>query len=168
MALIIEDGTIVAGADSFATVQELRDYAAKRGIDVPALEADVEVLLIKAMDYLSAQEGRFKGWRVSDEQALSWPRRSVMVWGRLLPFSSIPKMIIEGQIALALAAISFELMPTIDPSQTNIKRDKTGPLETEFFSAQEGGRLTATFTAADALLAPFYMGGAFGVRVGRA
>ena len=51
MALIIENGTIVANANSYATVAELRGYAALRGATVPTDDAQCEYMLIKAMPF---------------------------------------------------------------------------------------------------------------------
>ena len=56
MALIIEDGTVVAGANSFATDAELQAYAAVRQVSLPAAQAEREALLITAIDYIVSKE----------------------------------------------------------------------------------------------------------------
>jgi len=74
MALIIEDGTIVAGADSYATLAVLRAYALKRGVTLSAVDADLEVLAIKAMDYIGSFEDKFQSARTDPvNQLLSFP-----------------------------------------------------------------------------------------------
>src|SRR5690606_40416418 len=69
--LIVEDGTIVAGANSFVTEAEIVAYALARGTNLPhttdeELDA-VAVLGIKAMDYLAIQprKGDRKGTRLN-------------------------------------------------------------------------------------------------------
>ena len=47
MALIIEDGTIVTGANSFTTDAEFVAYAALRGLVIPATEAERNPLQIQ-------------------------------------------------------------------------------------------------------------------------
>jgi len=169
MALIIEDGSIVANADSYVTVAEFRAYATKRGVTtLPVDDADCEPLLIRAMDYLATLEDRFKGCRVSADQMLSWPRKNVYIFGNLYPYTSIPPQLKAGQCILAMAAMTIELQPTVDPSNANIKRDKTGPLETEFFGPGDGAYSQPIITAAETAMAAIMQGGAFTVTVDRA
>ena len=93
MSLTIEDGSGVADANSFVTVAEATAYAAARGLSLPATDAEKEQLLVKAADYLLSVEDRFKGERVAADQALSWPRSNVYLYGSLepLPNNQIPK-----------------------------------------------------------------------------
>ena len=73
--IIIEDGTNVEGANSFVTVEECRAFAEARGLTLPVDDSDVEILLIKAVDYLNSIENRFQGHRYfySDGQNLCFP-----------------------------------------------------------------------------------------------
>jgi hypothetical protein len=112
MALIIEDGSIVDGAQSYAAASDLVTYAGLRDEDLTAVEAEQEALLIKAMDALA---GRcWKGERVSDDQDLAWPRYGVYRDNQLLPSDEIPRELFYGQMALAMGAIDSDLMPTFD------------------------------------------------------
>ena len=115
MALTIEDGSIVAGANSYATVAELRAYAAERGATVPVADADCEVLLIKAMDYLEGQW--FVGDTVSPTQALSWPRQNVYIEQWPLAIDEIPRQLVQAQCALAIEAPTVALLPTRDVNE---------------------------------------------------
>ena len=112
MALIPEDGSIVTDADTYAEATDLAAYAALRGITITAVEAEQEALLVKAMDYLARYRGQWKGNRVSDAQALDWPRSGVYVDNRLLPSDEIPRELFYAQISLAVAAESATLLPT--------------------------------------------------------
>ena len=169
MALIIEDGTGKSDAESYVSATDFKAYAAKRGITVPADDAACEVLLIKAMDYLAGYEDRWRGRRVTAAQALAWPRKGVVLNGFPWASDAIPAQLKAGQCELAVAAQTVNLMPTVDPSDANIKRDKTGPLETEFFSAAEGGGYSQpVITAADTVMAPLLLSGAFSLTIDRA
>jgi len=53
MALIIEDGTLVANADSYVTLAVARAFAEKRGL-VPVATDALEADLIKAMDFIES------------------------------------------------------------------------------------------------------------------
>lgn len=50
--LIIEDGTGVDNANSYADVAYLDSYASDRGFNIPTDDADKQVFLIRAFDYL--------------------------------------------------------------------------------------------------------------------
>lgn len=110
MALIIETGAIVDGANSYQTVADLRAYAGLRGESVPEADADCEVLLIKAMDAMQALP--FKGERVSKDQPLPWPRKHVIVEGFPYPETELPRQLGQAQCALAIEAQTVDLLPT--------------------------------------------------------
>src|SRR3990167_7185337 len=66
MALTIEDGSVVPGADSFALASELVTYAANFGRTIPATEGAQESLLRRA--YLQMIALPWKGGAVSPDQ----------------------------------------------------------------------------------------------------
>jgi len=72
MAIIVEDGTVVAGANSYVTESALIAYALDRGI---ALNIEASQLLIRAMDWIEVQ--KYKGDQVTTDQVLQWPRANV-------------------------------------------------------------------------------------------
>lgn len=109
MALVIEDGSIVAGAESFATAAELVTYAANFGRTIPADAAAQEALLRRAALQMSAMN--WKGGLVSELQALSWPRYDVYRENWIVPSDSIPAQIKAGQMALATEVYADDLAP---------------------------------------------------------
>ena len=74
--IVVEDGTNVPDANSYVTVEELVQYSADRGILLPVDDAEKEILLIKAMDYLELADNEYVGLRSYPDQLLSWPRTS--------------------------------------------------------------------------------------------
>jgi hypothetical protein len=132
MALTIEDGTIVAGADSFATAAELVTYAENFGRVIPADPTAQEALLRRAALEMNAKP--WKGRTVSQAQVLAWPRYEVCLNKWLLPSDSIPAQIKAGQMALATEIHADDL---IDPAtrQGAAVRKKVGPLEFEYAAA---------------------------------
>jgi hypothetical protein len=114
MALVVEDGTGTnPAANSYAAVADLRAFAADRASTVPAVDADCEVLLLKAMDYL--EDLNFKGFRFKQFQALKWPRYDVIIDGWPLLLNQIPKQLIYAQCAFAIEYQTVELLPTGQP-----------------------------------------------------
>lgn len=107
MALIIEDGSIVAGAESFALASELVAYAANFGRTIPATEVAQESLLRRA--YLQMIALPWKGGAVSPDQTGAWPRYDVLRNGWLVASDSIPAQIKAGQMALAAEIYADDL-----------------------------------------------------------
>tara|TARA_R110000868_G_scaffold54891_3_gene171109 strand:+ start:102 stop:902 length:801 start_codon:yes stop_codon:yes gene_type:complete len=110
--LIIEDGTIVANANSFVTDAEFKAYANIRNFDIPATQPDREALLILALDYLQGKELDMKGSRVSATQELMYPRDGVCFYNNRLLKTDIPSQIKKAQMELAAQANESELLKT--------------------------------------------------------
>lgn len=97
MTIIIEDGTGVLSANSYVTEAELTDYATLRGI---TLTATPESLLHRAMDYVELQS--YQGAKTNADQSLQWPRTGVYIDGTLQASDSIPDLVKELQIRVAI------------------------------------------------------------------
>lgn len=132
MALVIEDGSVVLVAESFATAAELVTYAANFGKTIPAEIPAQEALLRRAALQMDALV--WKGAGVSRDQALSWPRTGVTRNGWALPSGEIPAQVKAGQMALAAEIHADDLVPP-ETRLGAISREKVGPLETEFATA---------------------------------
>jgi len=155
ITITVEDGSGVAGANSYVSVADARTYAANRGIALPADDDELAAMLIQASDYLEAQECRYQGDRTSSTQALAWPRTGVELNGDVFPTNVIPQSLIGAQVQLAIAInAGFDLQPNISP-QDYITREKVGPIETEYADPVAVG-IMPTFTAVNALLAPLF------------
>ena len=153
MALIIEDGSVVPGAESYATVAEADTYHANRG-NASWTGTDVvkEAALRKAATYLDGEyRRRWKGYRVQPlAQVMEWPRVSVKpgdgddyfssydhdgYLGPLcLPSNTIPQRLKDAQCELALRAIAGELAPD---TQGKVRRETVDVLTTEWFEGSD-------------------------------
>lgn len=98
MSIVVEDGTIVTGANSYVTTTELSTYATDRGITILGTTS---ILVLQAMDYIEAQN--FKGYKKTAAQPLVWPREYVYIDGYLFDNDGIPEQLKNGQMAAALA-----------------------------------------------------------------
>ena len=86
MAIIVEDGSIVADSNSFVSEVELSTYAINRGV---TLSGDTDSLLLKATDYLETLN--YKGNRYTKDQSLQWPRSNVSIDGFSVDVDEIPE-----------------------------------------------------------------------------
>jgi len=132
MALVIETGLIVPGAESFATAAELVTYAGNFGRVIPADAPSQEALLRRAALEMNAKP--WKGRTVSPVQTLAWPRYDVCLNRFPLPSNTIPAQIKAGQMALATEIYADDLVnPASKPGAA--VRKKVGPLEFEYAAA---------------------------------
>jgi hypothetical protein len=174
MPLVIEDGTIVAGANSFNTVAEYKTFALNRGESTAEADDDqVEIALVKAAQYMQ-QKFRllWRGSMVDALQTLSWPRRGVPVVDFFDPFftnvtvprdfqdtyyipeNEVPNEVKECQNLLALAVFGTGLIASgsLETSYGRMtKREKAGSLEVEYMTGEEGGNTAQTTTYWDAM-----------------
>ncbi|MBB1599483.1 DnaT-like ssDNA-binding protein [Variovorax sp. UMC13] len=162
MALIIPPA---AGATSLCSVAAADAYHLARGNAAWALLDNTakEAALIRATDYLGGTYGqRWKGYRVSAEQTLDWPRYDVAVNGYLVDSSVVPAAVANACAELALRAATGPL--TIDVGRLK-SRVKVGPIETEYVA---GSGAQTRYTAVENLLAGYLSGGTSMIAVVRA
>lgn len=131
MSLIVETGSGIAGAESYASVAQASAYHAGRGLTAWDDVADKEAALRKATDYM-LQNYRlgWKGYRVNPEQALDWPRYECYIPGYrlgrqsgdyLVPSNVVPNEVRNACIELALKVTIEELNPDLTQQVLNSK-----------------------------------------------
>jgi hypothetical protein len=116
MALIIEDGTGVAGADSYVTVAECEAFAVKYyGASLAGSPANKEAALRRAALFMDSLP--WKGHRTfGRNQGLAWPRKDVTDGeGQEISEGEIPEEIKDAQHIFARAEFQNPgiLAPTI-------------------------------------------------------
>lgn len=158
MALIVEDGSIVADADSYGTVSGLKNFAAKRGTDLTEnyTDAQLEVAMIKATDYLESKRDRYQGEKVDSTQSLQFPRSGVYVDNILIATNAIPNELISAQYFLAMSAVSEDLQPDKSPDDKGRVTSETveGAVSVDYEYVESV--TDPIFVKADALLQPLY------------
>lgn len=149
MALIVETGTGVAGAQTYVSVTDFRTYATARGITLPVADATVEQLLIKAVDHLELNA--YIGEPTTETQGLSWPRTTTDIYG-IETDEGVPAAIVRAQELLAIEAQNGAL--DIAARQNAYKRTKIDVLYIEYHDAATVS-LGLSYPAVDALLRPW-------------
>lgn len=155
MSLVIENGSIVAGANSYVTIAEAKAYASARGLALPAADADIEPLLISAMDYLESKRTEYQGTKADPlTQALQWPRAGVYIDCVEIASDVIPKELKDAQCRLACEQFAgVAIMPT--KTGPFVTEETVGPLTTKYDASRGSGSIP-DMTAVDALLAPLF------------
>jgi hypothetical protein len=150
MALVVEDGTGIEGANSFATDAEIIAYALKRGVEITGEE--VERLSTEAMDYIGMQ--CFRGLQLFE---LPFPRVGVVFSdGTELAPNVVPTSIKKAQMQLALdAKRGVKLVVSASGDEAQLKAFKLGPVEEQYFAPPTN---LPTLPIANAALAAFLCG----------
>lgn len=100
--LTIEDGTIVAGADSYQTLITARSDALARGLTLDADDTIAEQQLRQAYYYLTnTYESQMQGDRVSVDQTGFMPRNNMIAFGFTVAGDSIPDAFLKAQVSMA-------------------------------------------------------------------
>lgn len=133
MAIVVEDGTGLADAETYVSVADCKAYLDARGktewglLDLAVQEASLR----NAADYLDAVYGpRLQGYRLKVTQALLWPRTDVKfdnVWWDPAP---LPMPLTRACCeTAALAASGVDLFEPLDRGgQVTEKLEIVGPI----------------------------------------
>lgn len=160
MALIVEDGSIVEGAESYITVADATTYFEARGNAAwSALASDTvrEQVLRKATDYMLGRYGLlWKGDRVSELQALDWPRSAAYANGYLIDSGEVPLKVQHACAELAVRASAGDLSPDVG---AQVKSETVGPISVTY---ADGARQTEAYKAVDAMLSAYLKSGGGG------
>ena len=148
MALIVETGNIVAGANSYITVEYADDFFAAR-FD-PAFWSSLsteqkEAALIMATASIDS-EYKFYGQLLDTTQSLMWPRTQFFdTEGRLQGgLGVIPESLKQAVAALAYQFAKVNPLTDVpNESKTNIRREKVGPSEIEYFYGKQSTQFTS-------------------------
>jgi hypothetical protein len=156
MALLVEDGTGVANANSYVSVASARTWVAARGFSFTGTDSVVEQLLLLAMDLLETYRAQYRGSKTASDQSLQWPRTGATLDRELLEDDAIPPLLISAQIQLAYEAQSTVLQPS--GTGQEVLKEKVGPIETEYVP-RGMTTIRPLFNKANAFLDPLLRGG---------
>lgn len=164
MALIDEDGTGKATAESYISVADASTYFTARGVTAwTALATDAlrEAALRKATEYMiGAYRSRWQGVRAFPlVQALDWPRAGVVRDSWQVDIDEVPVEVQRACAELALKASAADLAPDLTQG---VIREQVGPIAVEY---DRSSPQSTRYKAIDAMLAPFLKAGG-GVSVG--
>lgn len=167
MTLIVEDGSVVVGAESYASVAQANEHFLLRGITIwaPLLEAEKEQALRRATDYMvQTYRQRWQGTRKSQTQALDWPRYSVPApeqpWSDIefgvpgyqvtVADNIVPDEVVKSCIELALRAASGYLLEDVG---REVLRESVGGAVSVAY--RPGTSRHTTYAAVDRWVAPY-------------
>lgn len=135
MALVVEDGTGKSNADSFISVTDADTYftnhgspTAWTGLSTAQKESELRYAAVTL-------DGNWDWWGsiTVTTQSLGWPRSGAEDGeGRSIDTDVVPTRVKDAQCELALLGTSNALNSNYDRGG-DVKREKVGPIETEYF-----------------------------------
>lgn len=158
MALTVEDGTIVASADSYVALEVYQAYGAAHGWTLGDTDAADEINLRRAFDAIN-RKWAYKGEPVDENtQVGAFPRYIIKSrFEYVTPADEIPQKIKDAQCELAyLIQGGLDVFATIETSSTG-NMIKVGPITIEDETLPTG---RARVVAVEGLLRPFLSAGA--------
>lgn len=160
MSLIVEDGSIVAGAESYCDVASATAYHLARGNNTWATisTAQMEEALRRGTDYMvQAYRLRWKGARKSSSQPLDWPRDLVPLMDSPIDSyvanDTVPIEVKNACAMMALRAAAGELLADQSRTKTSVT---VGPISTTYAA---GSSQAIKYAMIDALLRPYLTSG---------
>ena len=177
MPLVVEDGTVVSGANSYIDLPFLIMFASDRGFELPVLDEDKEELAIVAIDYLEHYRSRYQGLKVDGDQPLQWPRTPVTIDGFVFPSNEIPielknaqaQLVVEQHLGIPLYPLPSSYTSTSSSVAGDIIQETVGPLTIKYSSggssstAASSGTLSTTkpsiIASVESFLLPLFGGG---------
>jgi hypothetical protein len=175
MSLIVEDGSIVAGAEAYISVANATTYFTNRGKATAwaavGNTAAQEAALRLAADFMGQRyRHRWTGLRSLTTQALDWPRQLVPMPDLVSPWSipayypnnAVPVEVSRANAELAIRTVNGELLPDVD---THLGTQVIGSIT---LTQDPDEPPTTQFLAIDALLRPWINEVTGSVPLGRA
>lgn len=151
MALVVEDGTGKATANTYISESDADTYHSDRGNSAwaAATTAAKQAALITATQYLDGRyRGRWTGRRTLLAQALAWPRYNAYDADGFVLSAVVPTQVARATAEAALYALSNDLTPELDRGGA-VSREKVGPIE---ISYQDAAPARTRLTVVDDLL----------------
>lgn len=148
MAFTAEDGSGVAGANSYLSVADADTYHTDRGNSGwTGTDAVKQAALIAATDFLESRYSWTTGIKADADQGLSWPRIGAADrHGNLIESDEVPIEVQQATAYLALQALSGSL---VAPLGRVPKKVKAGSAEVEF---SDSAASSTTYPHVDGLL----------------
>jgi len=137
MALVVEDGSVVAGANTYITLAEFKAWADDRGITYGD-DSAVTAQIYRAMDYFERLQ--FIGNKANENQPLQWPRTEALIDGYYADATEIPppvKLAVYEAVVVEAAGNS-----ELEVQDRKTIREKVGDVEVQYAENSANRKIT--------------------------
>lgn len=151
MALIVETGNIVPGADSYISLADARELAARYGLELPDDDTAAEAALRNGAVYVGLQEPMMCGRRVSAAQSLSFPRTGISLYGFSVDSKAVPGLVQQAQVIAAAEYGKGTAVRGSSDGRAVASERVEGAVSVSYFNNGSVGATTNITAALDAL-----------------
>lgn len=143
MSLIVEDGSIVANANSYITIAEYKTWADARGFTYGE-DAVVQQNILRAMDFLERQN--FIGNKANENQPLQWPRTEALIDGYYADATEIPPDVKKSLYEATKSEIDgISELANLD---RRTSRERVGDIEVQYDSSSQSRTISPALSLA--------------------
>jgi hypothetical protein len=144
MALVVEDGSVVSGANSYITLADYRAWANARGISASDSDAVLERYVLRAMDYF--EQLVFIGNKANENQLLQWPRTEALIDGYYADATEIPAQVKKA--VYEAVKVESDGYSELNNQDRRTIREKIGDIEIQYADNSENRTITPALTSA--------------------
>ena len=166
MALTVETGAVVTGADTYVSRADFIAFALTTGI-VIADEQATDDMLVKAFRYINNLESQLKGIRTAKANPNAYPRSGLIIEDYSWLETEIPRQVILAQELLALdinAGIDIYNRP--QSASTPIRKQRVEGAVSREFAVADAMKLSS-LTETRAVLASLMKNGGMSLVISR-
>lgn len=133
MAITVEDGSNVAGANSYVDLADARTLLQALGQDLDVVDATAEQQILNAARYVEAFRARYQGWKTTNGQPMQWPRSGVVIDDEYIDSDTIPQDLIDAQIFAAYEYAQGQTLQPSSPGQSVQSEEVVGAVKVSYF-----------------------------------
>lgn len=139
MALTVENGTGLAGADAYISLVEFKTFCSDRNYRWESFEDfQLEASIRLATSWIDTYS-RYKGSRLASSQALEFPRTDLTDWSGYT-VTGVPKRVKDACAELAFKGLSEPLYQDLDRGGM-ITSESVGPISVSYSEGAPAGKV---------------------------
>jgi len=133
MTIIVEDGSNIAGANSYVLLVDARAILNLLGQDLNSVDTIAEQQILNAARHIEAFRQSFKGWKRNGTQSMQWPRLGVVIDGISIDSNIIPQDLIDAQVFAAYEYAQGQILQPSSPNQSVASEEVVGAVKVSYF-----------------------------------
>ncbi len=133
MAIIVEDGSGILGANSYVSLVDARLLLKPLGQDLNIDDLIAEQEILNAARYIESFRARYQGWKTTNDQPMQWPRWAVVIDDITVGSDVIPQDLIDAQVFAAYEYAQGQILQPSSSGQSVQSEEVTGAVKVSYF-----------------------------------
>lgn len=133
MTIIVEDGSKVAGANSYVNLADARILLESLGQNLDLDDETAEQQILNSARYIDAFRAMYQGSKTTKDQSMQWPRLGVVVDDDHIDSDIIPQDLIDAQVFAAYEFAQGQILQPSSPGQSVQSEEVVGAVKVSYF-----------------------------------